>query len=268
MNSFTLEKDRLRNKPSDIDHKIDYVRDRISTWDDLSEKERAEVLSYIRIILAELKTNIQKSWRMGSFVDAVTEYREFENFVACNQIIQDALSVIVVDPSGAPLDYKWEIARDRERVNFLFDQILNIQNARVSSSQFLNLVSNSTHEESLKTLAKYESEALVLNEQLVFASFVKAFNTSFNMNRVSRAGEIAADFIASHPFLGNVMRDKAYALFHQALLLEGNLTHMVRRTVVKKVVRAVWIWYWKGRLTRNFASIDSKLIELLSEHAE
>lgn len=269
MNSYSLEKKRLKGTSFEVKPRIDRVHESVQLWSELSLKEQAETLNLVRLILSQLTKNIQFSWKAKELIEALVAYREWEGYIANTRVIQEALTSIKSDPTGAPLDYQWEIARDREKTNYLFDRIMRMSDAEFSVAVFLTNISDETEEVTLKTLTRYEADNHFKKDEVsIITSFVNACKASSDLGRYTRVGEIATDYYLSHYFSGSICRKTALMWFNQTKMLEPALDGLIKRAIVKRMIRSVWVMYWATRLQFKIFVDDQLAKELLASHLE
>lgn len=267
LSSYLLEKQRLTGKSFDVSPRVAKVKESIWYWDELSLKEKAETLNLVRLIFSQLKTNIQMSWDSESFVAWLSAYREWELFVTETKELQEGLLSVSVDPAGVPLDYKSELIRDLEQAYYLFHKLMKVKTADVTLANMLSIVSNTTTEPTLKTLARYEADSKYERDEVtIITSFVNACKASSDTRRYTRVGEIAADYYLSHCFTGAIYRKTALMWFNQTKMLEPTLTGLIQRVLIKRIVRRVWIFYWSNRIRWNIRLNAEEIGSLLSAH--
>lgn len=266
MNSYSLEKKRLKGTSFEVKPRIDRVRESVQLWSELSLKEQAETLNLVRLILSQLNKNIQLAWKAKEFYEALVAYREWESYIANTKEIQEALTFIKSDPTGAPLDYQWEIARDREKANYLFDRVTRMPDVKFSVAVFLTNISEETEELTLKTLTRYEADSLFKKDEVsIIASFVNACRASSELGRYTRVGEVAADYYLSHFFSGSICRKTALMWFNQTKMLEPALTGLIRQAIIKRVIRFLWMNYWAVRIQHKIF-VEGSTEDLLVSH--
>lgn len=263
MNSYVLEEARLQGFPMDVVPNVLYINELLSVWESLDMTKKAEVLNQCRLISADLRRSIQVSWTIPKLVDSVMSYREWDHFLETNDLLMEAQVLIVTDPMEVPIDYQGEFYRDRLRVQHLLDQVRGYGYADRDFVLFLTFIFKTTHENTLRMLCKFESDLYSSKEKDATESFTGACRVSQESGRMTRVAEIAAEYYA-HRFFDQKVRSIASSVFNGVLKTNKAVKGMIKRAVVKRVMRSVWIKYWQLRIRWMSEQDYSNVIYLLT----